>query len=278
MKTRPEGGVREFDASIVVQSVNRCDLFLSLIPWHSQSVTTLLRLLTPKVTVGFFSEFDIALPRDYTKHSSELAFDVPRLLKPLLNLDDFAAPTTLSSTLRHRAWQILKFIPKRHKVLIAHADTLPEKMWHARRFSNVIDDFLERHRNYTVLVVGFQPLPIDKGKQPNRVIPTYGLPLEDQFALVAHADLFLGVDSCMLHAADFYRVPGVGLFGPSDPAEFGYRFTPHRHVRGDGTVQSISEAEVVSALESLHQEVCRQASLPRRFSIRYKRVSNPPCK
>ena len=42
----------------------------------------------------------------------------------------------------------------------------------------------------------------------------------------------------------------VGLFGPTDPKEFGFRVGPHRHVYGHGAMTSISVADVVGAVES----------------------------
>ncbi|MFE8604306.1 glycosyltransferase family 9 protein [Archangium violaceum] len=53
----------------------------------------------------------------------------------------------------------------------------------------------------------------------NRVLSCSGshaLPVA--MAVVACAYLVLGLDSCMLHVADFFHVPAVGVFGPPDPA------------------------------------------------------------
>ncbi len=64
----------------------------------------------------------------------------------------------------------------------------------------------------------------------------------------------MGIDSCMLHAADLARVPGVGLYSPTQPAIWGFRFAPHRHVYG-GTMADISVDDVFSAMESLVGEL-----------------------
>jgi ADP-heptose:LPS heptosyltransferase len=71
--------------------------------------------------------------------------------------------------------------------------------------------------------------------------------------LVANADLFVGIDSSMLHAADLARVPGVGLFGPTRAATWGFRFGPHRHV-DRSTMADITVEEVLSAMEDLAAE------------------------
>jgi hypothetical protein len=54
----------------------------------------------------------------------------------------------------------------------------------------------------------------------------------------------------MLHAADLARVPGVGLFGPTRAATWGFRFASHRHVEMS-TMAEITAAEVLAALEDL---------------------------
>jgi ADP-heptose:LPS heptosyltransferase len=72
--------------------------------------------------------------------------------------------------------------------------------------------------------------------------------------LVGEADLFVGVDSCMLHVADLFRVPGVGLFGPTRPRQWGFRFGLHRHVVTEGDMSEIREDEVLGALEAVLAE------------------------
>ena len=55
----------------------------------------------------------------------------------------------------------------------------------------------------------------------------------------------------MLHAADFLRVPGVGLFGPTSPHQFGFRLARHVHIRGGESMADICEDEVLEALETM---------------------------
>ena len=85
----------------------------------------------------------------------------------------------------------------------------------------------------------------------DRVIPSCGLSLDFALALIAEADLFVGIDSSFLHAADLFRVPGVGMFGPTAPSEWGFRFARHRHVCGKGTMTTIGVPSVVAALNAL---------------------------
>src|SRR5207249_9750826 len=85
----------------------------------------------------------------------------------------------------------------------------------------------------------------------HRVFPITGS-LETMFVLLRYANLFLGVDSCCLHAADVFRVPGVALFGPTDPCRWGFRMSPHgRHVCGNGSMEAIQREAVVDALQEI---------------------------
>jgi uncharacterized protein len=257
---------RQFNVEIA-QAIEGCDLFLSLVPWHSTSLTALLERLAPQTSLGFFSEYDIALPRDYNKHSSELAFDVTKYLEPSLKLEDYAAPPSFPLDAQDKARTIYELLSPSTRVLVVHADTMDGKMWVADRFIATLDAFLERHSNFVAMVVGEKYQPLDKGRCRDRVIPCYGLPIHVSFCLVAQADLFLGVDSCMLHVADLCRVPGVGLFGVTSSDEFGFRLVPHRHVCGNGAMDKISVGETLEALESLLEEIDSQSAKPPHDSL-----------
>jgi ADP-heptose:LPS heptosyltransferase len=132
-----------------------------------------------------------------------------------------------------------------------HAETSSSKTWETKTFIDLLDQFLQRHDDFIAFNLGESQPPLDAGKFGDRIIPCAGLPISVAFNLVGSADLFLGVDSCMLHVADFHRVPGIGLFGPTSSSEFGFRLGPHRHVCGDGSMDSISVHQVLDALESI---------------------------
>jgi ADP-heptose:LPS heptosyltransferase len=254
-----------FDADDVAARIGQCDLFLSLNPWNTSSVDTLVHLLSPKISVGFFPEFTIALPRDFTKHSADLAFDIPQALDSTLQLEDFAAPPAFRSEHRRFARKLRAEVPEPMKVLAIHTETKPEKTWPKARFVGLLDSFLERHSEFVAFVLDYDDSGLDAGREGDRVIPCCHLPLPVAFSLVAESDLFLGVDSCMLHAADLFRVPGVALFGPTRCQEWGFRLAPHRHVCGAQGMNAIREADVCGALEDLLTEkgaAQKQESVP----------------
>jgi ADP-heptose:LPS heptosyltransferase len=235
-----------------------CDLLLSLNPWRSPAIDELLARLAPNHAVGFFSLYDERLPLDYSKHTAELAFDMVRARWPEACLEQYATPPRLPESSRLLAARLRANVPPKFRVLAVHADTGEDKMWPAERWLELLDRFLPRHPEFVVFVLGGRDLGLDACASGDRVIPCLGLPLAASLSLVGEADLFAGVDSCKLHAADLFRVPGVGLFGPTRPEEFGFRFARHQHVTGDGSMSDITVEMVDSALEALiSQANCR---------------------
>jgi ADP-heptose:LPS heptosyltransferase len=267
---RSEINGRDFDVAAVAQAMPMADLMISLNPWHSPAIDRLLTQWSAPQSLGFSRKFSVALPLDYSKHSVDLAFGVARHLDPRLEVETFAAPPLASPVAAGHVGRILQWFPPAMKILAVHADTglwtsdgakafgvsksstpiLGNKMWPLDCFVGLLDAFLDRHPDYLAIVVGGMDMKLDRGAHKNRVISACGLPIDASFAFVGVADLFVGVDSCMLHAADLHRVPSVGLFGPTNPREFGLRFCDHVHVaRAD--MHSISVDEVCAALDSL---------------------------
>jgi len=246
-----EPGGRTFDAAELANAIGPCDLFVSLVPWHSASITELIELLAPPDSIGFFPQFVHARPRDYSKHAMDLAFDVPRYFDASLRVEAHLSPPVLPAEAWESARRIRARIPAPMRILAVHMDTASEKMWPIERFTHVLDKFLENHPEFFVLVVGALEYSCDHAPMSDRVVTACGLPLSVTFCLVASADAFLGVDSCMLHAADLFRVPGVGLFGPTCCHEFGFRVAKHRHVSANQNLDEVDPASVLEMLESL---------------------------
>ena len=65
-----------------------------------------------------------------------------------------------------------------------------------------MDLFLACNSDFVVMLLGKSGESLQHLQIGHRVIPCYGLPLETSLALVALSDLFVGVDSCLLHMAD----------------------------------------------------------------------------
>lgn len=259
IKCRKAPGAWLFDAESVAEAVGACDLFISLNSWHSESVDTLLGLLGTAESTGFGGKFSRPVEWDRTRHAADRAFEVARQFRSSLRLEDFAQTVQLPMPDVEVARYIRKRIPESMRVLAVHTFTVAEKMWSADRFVSTLDGFLERHPDYVAFVLDSVRSKLDTGRYGGRVfpIPCSEISLARSFAILNEADLFLGIDSCMLHMADLSRIPGVGLFGPTNPDEYGFRFGPHRHVYSRGAMEDLPEGEVLSALE----EVAKHAAV-----------------
>lgn len=253
--TEGQGDCYDFDVDRVCAAAGGADLLISLNPWHGSALDTLLERLDAARSVGFHRSFDVQLPLDFTIHSAELAFEVPRSVDSSLAIESFAQPPQLLEGSERIAARIAALARPTHTIVAVHNETKPEKTCPARLFSAAVGELLDRHPDWVVFDLGQKKTGLGTPRHAERVVPCGDLPLSAALALAGEADLFVGADSCFLHAADLYRVPAVGLFGPTDAHEFGVRFGPHRHVSAaDGQMGAIEPAAVVEAVESLATE------------------------
>lgn len=216
-----------------------------------------LDVLKPKVSIGFNEAFQAHIPLDYDRHSTDMTFDIARVLDPKLRVEDFAASPRLVAHARRRVLRLFDDFPSGSRVLVVHADTRPWKEWRAEYFRAALHGFLGRHAEFLALVVGQQDRGLEKGPHADRVIPCLGLHPHLSMAMVQKADLFLGIDSCALHMADICRTPGVGLFGATRALEWGFRFGPHVHVDCGKSMNRDAVSEVMEALEQM--SVCAKS-------------------
>jgi ADP-heptose:LPS heptosyltransferase len=245
-----EEGGHGFDAKKVARAVGHCDLFLSLVPWYGRSLRQLLQLLASKSSIGFRGDFEGTI-LNTVEHAADRAFEIPRRLDPGLRLRDYCGPPSFPPPAKRLARQLRSLFPSTMRVLAVHSETQAGKMWPGDRFATVLDRFLEDRPNFVVFVVDKEPPAFDRGRHGDRVIAFPNASLDVAFCLVSQADYFLGIDSCMLHVADLCGVPGVGLFGPTSSAEFGFRVSRSVHVCGPGSMRLIRVEDVYRALESL---------------------------
>lgn len=251
-----------FDAETVAARLAPCDLLLSLNPWHSPSVDRLMELFRHPPSIGFFPPFDTTLERDFSKHSAKLAFDVPLTLDASLRIEDFTAPPEIPREFQRQAERILNSLPANARVLTLHVDTQPEKMWPRPKFHRLLDRFLTRHPHFHALILGLDDQGLEQALASDRVISYCNeVPKATALSLVSKSSLFLGVDSFFLHAADLFRIPGVALFGPTDPVEWGFLVAPGKHISANGSMKAVKVNDVLSAMESvLEEEKLRSAS------------------
>ncbi len=253
----PSNRVLDYDA--LVTEIGDVDLFIDAVPWDVPSnvfVRPLRQRLAPTTSIGFPTSdaYDIVVPRDLP-HAADVTFKLARLFNPDARIESYAGPVPIPASVQTEIRALRAALPAGTKVLAVHADTKSlNKRWPVTRFIDLLDRFLVRHREFVVWVVGMGPEELNVGRERDRVIPHLGLPLDLAMGMVAEADLFLGIDSCMLHAADLARVPGVGLYGPTHPDRWGFRFAPHRHVH----MAAMTDITVDTALSALEDVAVRE--------------------
>jgi ADP-heptose:LPS heptosyltransferase len=254
MLRRPE---RPLDYEVLASEIGAVDVFIDTLPWNSLAeviMRPLLQRLAPTTSIGFSPDiYDIVVPKEEC-HSADLMFTLARLFDSSLRIESYAQPVPLRPRVQQQARSMRAAVPAGVKVLMVHADAgWTDKRWPVTRFIDVLDRFLSRHSDFVAWVIGMGHEELNVGRERDRIFPYLGLPLDLAMGLVAKADLFVGIDSSMLHAADLARVPGVGLFGPTSAATWGFRFAPHRHV-DMSAMEDIAVEDVLTAMEDLAQE------------------------
>jgi ADP-heptose:LPS heptosyltransferase len=247
-----EDGSRHFDVDSVQKRIRECDLLLSLNPWHSRSVDELLEALHPTYSIGFFPAFSEKVDLDFSLHSSELAFQVPLRICRELDLLHFSQPPALDRSSVKTA-KTIRNTAGNHILLAVHADTPGPKQWPPSYFNDVFDALSDYKPKIYVLLLGERNPGINT--LLHHVIPCYGISMVTSMALIAVADAFVGIDSCLLHAADLFRVPGVGIFGPTNPMEFGFRFSRHVHLRSAEDISGVSPKMVLEGIDLLMESL-----------------------
>jgi hypothetical protein len=242
-------GGRSFDSDELGERLADSDLFLSLNPWHGPAMSVLLERFRG-LSVGFFPGFQRQLPLDFSKHSADLAFDIVRAIAPELRLEQFAVPPPLNPVASTFAADLRRTLGAR-RLLVVHNETKADKMWSRDRLTELLRRLADDWPEVFVIVLGERDPGVHSGRLPDSSVVACGLPRQTAMAVVAASDGFLGVDSFLLHVADLWRVPGVGLFGPTRPHEFGFRFTGHStHLDGGGSMDAIDVDAVHAAISA----------------------------
>jgi hypothetical protein len=233
-----------------------CDLFVSLS--RREGVPALARQMGAACAIGILDASIDAIDAGRRANAFDLLFDIVHEVDPSLQFDDFSGPPAVSDAAEAAAAALVSgWRRPGERLLFVHPETKAEKMWAPQHVAWVLNRFLARHPEYRVIVSSLDPVDFTL---PSDRVHYSSHHLELTVAMVGHADVFLGVDSCFLHAADLFRVPGVGLFGPTDPARWGFRLSPlFRHVHAE-TMQAIRPEAVLMALEQLARALGRRTT------------------
>lgn len=135
------------------------------------------------------------------------------------------------------------------------------KQWDTARFAQTADALLAAHPDLRLVLLGgaderetaASMRSLMAPQNAPRVADFVGqLDLRGSLAMVSQADLFVGNDTALRHAAVALGVPSVALFGPTNPLKWGAYSSPHRNLESvDGTMAGIEVADVVETATSL---------------------------
>lgn len=260
LKPSLDGGSPDFDPADVLAIADDFDALIILNPWNSAQLEDLANRIRPRPVLALAREYGDVVPLRRGVHYAEYAFSVARFLDPTASLNEFVSVPPVPAINRHRAEYILGLLPSGVRILCVNTSTRAEKQWPRECFRQLLRQFLGRRPEYLALVVDDSDADLDQADLMSRVFTLDGVDLQTATALVAAADLFVGIDSYFLHVADFAKVPSVGLFGPTDPDLWGVRFARHIHV----SAPAMSEISVDRVMEALDRLVVEGKAAPGR--------------
>jgi ADP-heptose:LPS heptosyltransferase len=152
----------------------------------------------------------------------------------------------IGAVARQRAAAIRDHVHRMSKRLIAvHAQTRAGKCWPQARWTE-LGSLLREECELVLLGLRGQALSQDSAY----LSAPQGW--EKQVAILAHADAFVGIDSCFSHVADAFNLPGVVLYGDAAQAAFWRPKGPALQalIARDGRLESLAARDVAERLRS----------------------------
>lgn len=216
-----EDQCRVFDVRKAAAAAASCDILISFATWTSKS----MRELTLKLpnTIGHFDHFHSFIPYDSSIHACDNAFRFLSIDKG--NIIDYAWGLKLPHMAVNFAKAFWSAFPKRLYRITVHIETLsnkqPDQDW-LKIFMAVISREIPDHLFVFLGRRGIQGISLGKDA---RFVEITDIPFLFSSAILRESDYFVGVDSCFLHLADLYRIPGCALFVSTMSWEYGWHFS-----------------------------------------------------
>ena len=245
----------EFDVAALALALPKASrVFVSMAPYFSPCIDSLRAELHAAKTIGFGSGYDIDVDMLVPKNAVELSFDFARAARAGRSVDSWKTDLTFGPEVEEGVERFLRqaFRDGPVRLLCVHTETFAEKRWNDVFFGQAVCQFLAAHNDFVGLFLDFHPFGKVCRCHRHRVLSVKGMSLRFAMAILRRATIFLGIDSCMLHAADHSGVPGVLLFSPATmPGKFGYYWAPHRHLEFSGAQDQAPIAAIAPALHDL---------------------------
>jgi ADP-heptose:LPS heptosyltransferase len=241
---------REFEFDHLIDELRNAQVFCSLVPWPSPSIDMLLNLTNPKHSIGFSGSFSSPLHYELSIHASRSMFAVATAIEKGLDFQQFLGKPNIRSSNTRLERDIEARIAGK-KLLCIHNETIEIKRIPSNVLHEAVKMFLDSKQEFVCICLDYgDDVEFLKGTH-DRIVPVSGIPLEMAAKFLERADVFLGVDSCMLHFADLFRVPSVGIFGPTDPSHFGFLLARNHTLTYRESLLKVKRDEIVHALKDL---------------------------
>lgn len=244
-----DNGAHDFEMSSLLSYGDSFDAIISLNPWHSPLLESVRHVVAPKPFVTLGSESGVLARNPSPKRDmAAKIFSMAKFFRADSELASFISVHPASPGARACADYILGKLPAGKKLLSVHTWTHDSKRWPPERFREVIAAFISRLPGYVVIVVDPVDTNLDAGFPEGAVFTCDGVDLDTATDIVARSDLFLGIDSYFLHVADFSGIPGVGIFGPTNPETWGASYSSAVSLRSGTSTAEVSSESVIKAL------------------------------
>ncbi|TWI60263.1 ADP-heptose:LPS heptosyltransferase [Bradyrhizobium huanghuaihaiense] len=240
----------EFDTRPALKTLEGCDTFISLAEWKSSSLNRLRSACQAKVTIGFMNDSDVQLPNLHVDHQFDFMFSIPRHIFPHLTIDQFSGPIRFPWNVCGAGEEIVRCFENKVIVGLHPESSEPNKSCAPELTERLVRDLLKLRADLAVCVFAQGPEYSTLKAISERLVVFNYLPFDLAAYLVSRMNLFIGVDSCFLHVCDLCRVPGVGLFGPTESKLWGFRFSTHVHICSRSLAQ-MEAGHVIEAASGL---------------------------
>ncbi|HVI48708.1 MAG TPA: glycosyltransferase family 9 protein [Chitinophaga sp.] len=224
-----------FDIPDFKSVLNGTDFFIDINPWHVADNLNEFITLIKSVginSIGYFDFYAEHISPDYRINSFDNVFRIACHINQQEAIDQYAYPPKVRKNIEEFTRGIRNYFPEDFILLGLHDETKPYKMWQAGKFELLINELQSRYSNLGILILSRSTsIDMENIYDGGRVL-YFEDPLSIQVmtGFVSAIDYFIGIDSMFLHLADMYKVPSIGLFGPTNYREWGFRFTEGKEI------------------------------------------------
>jgi ADP-heptose:LPS heptosyltransferase len=178
----------------------------------------LSRLFHPAKVLPFpmgekeFRRYNAVMPIGMHKvvHGETMPAYFERAYSTAFTTSGFDVDEATESDVRRRLTLRHGIDPKSHRVIFIHAACRPNKNY---PHFDALAERLVTSGHKVVVIGAFADSAIND--QPGKLANLCGLPIWETIVALRDAALFIGPDSCFLHAAAAWDVPSLVLFGPT---------------------------------------------------------------